>query len=226
MNRKLAAVAMCGAIGTVLTLVAAWGPWLLLGMPVRPGPVEFMPADASWRSLVPPEFPTDGIMREDGFGRTVQIAAARIDPAEIEVDRSGPVPVYTSPTPVWHIQVYSVGWPVRCIEGAIIMRRDAAWEFPGLVEVPRGFPGQDRLQRSARAPQLLPVRVRVFEAAGNTVFFGIAAGLAWFGVRSGLRAIRWRTGRCTRCGYDVRGLGGCPECGPEKAAAGEAGRPA
>ncbi len=49
------------------------------------------------------------------------------------------------------------------------------------------------------------------------LFGSLAWGLAvWLPVavfKSSLRAWRRRRGRCKRCGYDRRGLVGCPECG-------------
>jgi hypothetical protein len=50
----------------------------------------------------------------------------------------------------------------------------------------------------------------------DTAFWGGAAFVVW-SVRGGAgfvrRGVRRRRGRCVRCGYELKGLAVCPECG-------------
>ena len=51
----------------------------------------------------------------------------------------------------------------------------------------------------------------------NSVVYGLPFAGVWYagkaGVRRARRALRRRRGRCPACGYDVRGVDRCPECG-------------
>jgi hypothetical protein len=47
----------------------------------------------------------------------------------------------------------------------------------------------------------------------DTAFWGGAAFMVWSAPGFVRRGVRRRRGRCVRCGYELKGLAMCPECG-------------
>ena len=83
-------------------------------------------------------------------------------------------------------------------------------------------PAIDRLLTSGACRVLLPLRPLWPGFAINTLFYAASAWLVWRIVPLTKRWRRRRAGRCTNCGYDLRGIAAgsiCPECGVQSGAA-------
>lgn len=105
----------------------------------------------------------------------------------------------------WPRDVVLIGWPCRCVWGA--KGGESGSEVEGLVEVP------EWLETIRFVHNPLPVRVWWPGMGADVALFGGVwmAVLAGPGVAS--RWLRRRRGGCVACGYDVRGVAVCPECG-------------
>jgi hypothetical protein len=116
------------------------------------------------------------------------------------------------------------GWPLRALQ---TVTPAAGWkpDTPARTLVPAGWESGVHVPESLRArdwsphsehgtPHPLPLRPLWPGFAINAVLYGSAMWLLLSPVRGRLR--RWRRvrrGLCLECGYPVRGLGKCPECG-------------
>jgi hypothetical protein len=105
----------------------------------------------------------------------------------------------------WPRDVVLIGWPSRCLWGA--KGNESGSEVEGLVEIP------EWLENIRYVHNPLPVRVWWTGMVTNVALFG---GV-WMAVLAGpgavSRGLRRRRGGCVACGYDVRGVVVCPECG-------------
>jgi hypothetical protein len=108
--------------------------------------------------------------------------------------------------------VVQTGWPCRAFEGSVT-----------LITLPKQPVRTERhwmLQLKADSDKRLwPVRPIWSGVACNAALFALL-WLAFLPVMRGMRrSIRWYRGRCSSCGYDLRGdrAGGCPECGWRRA---------
>jgi len=118
-----------------------------------------------------------------------------------------------------------VGWPLGCLayERTLILQ-DARGTIEWVMDEPES-PWRGGLAVPDWTPELsAPVNEAAFIRripirpiwSGLLVNSALHAGLLGAGVWGAGRLARWRRrarGLCLRCGYDVRGLGRCPECG-------------
>jgi hypothetical protein len=100
--------------------------------------------------------------------------------------------------------VYLIGWPARCLSG---LERDHREVRENLVDAP------EWVEKIRFVRQPLPTRVWWPGMLANVGFFGGAWLLLLAGPGVVRQVIRRRRGGCAGCGYDVKGVAVCPECG-------------
>lgn len=219
MKRLLLNAAVSLLLGAAFSVALAWLLWAYL-----PQPSDGQRRDDGWRRYTTTGWPEPVVAaRSDLLGRTYVQAWG----GDVSDDR-GEAPWLEQ----YAIHVFRAGWPARCVEGALTWSKGyrpggPVVERHACIPVPPWIPA-----RSAVMPvgivyaSELPIGVVWSGLALDALAFGGAGlGLRWVWVR-GRAWLRRRRRRCPRCGYDVRGLGGCPECGPETAPHGAPGRPA
>ncbi len=106
---------------------------------------------------------------------------------------------------IWPRDVVLIGWPARCLWGTRGGIEGGTIE--GLTEAP------EWLQNMRYVRQPLPTRVWWPGMAVDVSLFGGAWLLVLAGPGAWRRWMWWRRGGCRGCGYDVRGVAVCPECG-------------
>jgi hypothetical protein len=109
------------------------------------------------------------------------------------------------------VHVHDLGWPSLAMRYAIA----SASERPAVHISPLngGLPVPARSAPWRR----LPLRMIPTGFAVDTAFWGGAAVLVWSVPGFVRRGVRRRRGRCVRCGYELKGLAVCPECGHQRA---------
>ena len=121
----------------------------------------------------------------------------------------------------WIVQI-GLGWPARSMYGRLVHERThgqkGVAQFAVDVRPYFGWTSSNRRQNAGymATSYLLPLLPMWPGFALNTIFYGVLAWLMWRLPGQIRRSCRRRAGRCTRCGYDLAGLGsgvGCPECG-------------
>jgi hypothetical protein len=212
------------ATGALVSTLVAWGCALWIQPP--PVPLAAGPT-RRFREFLPVEWSTPPVGSEYGYelrfysavkgeGIGSRIEAARVegrwdfgDYSSDEIIDFGLVTVRES------------GWPLRCLSCA---RRYDPWtqvnSVLGGLDPPlwalNKVPSSSGPRWSVLCEPGLPLRPAWARFVVDSLFY--AAVLATLFVGPGLVRWRWRhrIGRCTRCGYDRRGLatdGKCPECG-------------
>lgn len=63
---------------------------------------------------------------------------------------------------------------------------------------------------------VLPYRPMLLGLMVNTLAYAAVMVAPWAAWKAGVRTLRARSGRCIGCGYDVKDLPVCPECGRER----------
>lgn len=127
-------------------------------------------------------------------------------------------PLLATPDPLY-IQIWHVGWPMRCLAGAQRFRagRMSAIE---LVDTFAMVPLDHTPYWLAVRP-CLPVCPLWLGLLMNAIFYGAVLWLLWNGPSIARRTHRRRRGRCTKCGYNLHRRSAessvCPECGEREA---------
>lgn len=100
---------------------------------------------------------------------------------------------------------FSAGWPMRSLGGCDYLTSGVTASAPGpLADVPAWInPGGHKV----------PVSPLWDGVAVNTLLFALPFFAAAWGAERVRRARRMREGLCLRCGYAVKNLRRCPECG-------------
>lgn len=119
------------------------------------------------------------------------------------------------------------GWPFLSFSAAPgLFRTDqrSSWSQGLLVSKPwvRNLPPNSTAFANATTlaigpfpTTIVPLKPEVLPLLGNIVFWGGLSYLFMYFPFDARRIIRRSRGMCTQCGYPVRGLPNCPECGPE-----------
>lgn len=105
----------------------------------------------------------------------------------------------------WPQDVVMIGWPSRClwgVKGGVEQR-----QCEGLIEVP------EWLETIRFVHNPLPVRPWWPGMAADIALFGGGWMAVLAGPGAATRWLRRRRGGCVACGYDVKGVAVCPECG-------------
>lgn len=110
--------------------------------------------------------------------------------------------------------VVRAGWPLCCFEG---WREKINGEMRHSAAVPldRMLTLSQRYRPSWITASMLPYLPMWPEFALSAAAYGLAAGGLWLVLALARRTWRRCRHRCTRCGYDLRGVEHkrCPECG-------------
>ena len=108
------------------------------------------------------------------------------------------------------------GWPFLCLRWRFLVHRHVVWGLNlngtrTLALAPRG----PTISVRGYGDRVLPLQPLWRGMAMNIVLYSLCWGCLLRGLRAASWAARRRKGRCSRCGYDLRGefSAGCPECG-------------
>lgn len=218
--RRVAPILLPAALGAGCTLAAAWGVALLGDLHSFRGQYQ---TDARWWRT--PRYMADVLPPP---------AAGRLMPGRVwgyrQVATEFPVPTGTGLQAGW-FTVWSVefGWPMHALRWDELnfrpMHDDQARER--LAEIQAAFDqrvgaGAGVVVGPPRAPSQQPLRLPLSPIwpglLVDTAFYGTLAWLAAFGPGAARRFVRRRRNACAGCGYDLRGLTRCPECGEGRSA--------
>ncbi len=180
-----------------------------LARPIDPGSAHLPPFMSTW----PPPFEA---MRYDAFAATsIEMRTIHGEPEEMTLPyNKGPLRA--------SIVHATYGWPMRCLGHYWVglqgeskaekqaefarQRAEVGWRLAPLF--PSWLPFADR-----SGYRLIPTFVEPLGLVIDTAFWAAVVGAGATVVPFVRREHRRRRGHCGRCGYDVRGLGTCPECG-------------
>ncbi len=114
------------------------------------------------------------------------------------------------------------GWPLRALEGRALDALGAGadpvghrWAVEASGELQLEYSIVSGKPKVVSVRRIMPLRPMWPGFALNTLIFAAAVPACLTLARTSQRVLRRLRGRCTRCGYDLRGEpgGGCPECG-------------
>ena len=208
--RRLRTLAICLLLGVVLTVAVAWGLSLT---------VQF----TSSRSISGrPTFveSNDGVFdyaQESRSGGVRMREWMRFAPDQQEAGNP-----LVRELEDW-AEEFDAGWPALALgwqadgmsEGGNV--RSGALRIPEWRSNPiRGFQWTTQTNDTpSERFRLVPTRPTMPGFALDALFWGSVSWLLFFAPFTLRRALRARRGRCPACGYDMRGLDACPECGDE-----------
>ena len=192
-RRVLSRLFVFAVIGAAATVLVAWVCHLGPNLPL-PNSVS----DPTWPTAVPVDWPSEP--KRHIWGRN---ALRRVDS----------IYTYEPPRPtrsseVWEYRRERSGWPLRamkvqCFHAISNTRADV---FADGLKMPR------RLAAGRPVPYF-PMTPLWPGFAVDTAFYVGLAFVVWSAPGFVRRRVRRRRGRCVRCGYDLKGLPLCPECG-------------
>jgi hypothetical protein len=190
-------VVVFAVVGAVLTVLVAWG--IALWGPSTGSHVRH--AAPNWYPGLPTEWPRSVPLVSDRFDN---IGHSMIGCATLDyVDGRG----YSQTV---HLQ----GFPLHA------MKAESRRVFIGKTQSERTFVGTWRFPGRWTTRPYLEASLGLFPLWRgfliDTVFWGTTAFIVWSVpglARRGVRRRRGRRGRCVGCGYELKGLAVCPECG-------------
>jgi hypothetical protein len=103
----------------------------------------------------------------------------------------------------------SSGWPSPHAMRYFVEWRGTKPVYRGSLAAPPVLVPKDQFGDRHALP-LMPVWPGF---AIDVLFWGLVSWLLFFAPFTLRRVVRARRGRCVKCGYDMRGLDACPECG-------------
>lgn len=206
-------------LGAAINVAVAWGcelwsPWThrTSASPTDRGAIRDI------GSLVPKDWlqPGEFAIHEDRIGVGLHVHLLYV----VAAPTATPVPQPHGPH---MLHVHRAGWPMASLEcdtisdgwGVVFPRNPgdtAVWR--GGVVVPRIVGGEIR-KRAPEVPDPLPLRPVWTGFALDTLLYAAACWTIMGGPFTLRRWRRVRRGLCLKCGYPVRGLARCPECGRE-----------
>jgi hypothetical protein len=202
--RHLLPAVFCLLAGFAVQTLIAWGCSVYSPLTYHSGVIPDPKIVPGTRSEAGFRYPDDWTARSQtidrGFGRVREFTSEQVwmgsRPGLME--NAGRQAAY---------QGFGGGWPMISMVGAdYISRGIEAFAPPKLVAGPAWLGTRVR-------QTMLPVWPLWPGAAVNTLVFGVPLWLGWAGLRRCRMALRRKKGLCLRCGYPVRGLDACPECG-------------
>jgi hypothetical protein len=213
MKRAILKLALCLVLGVILNTGIAWwcigsaswrGAWSAPGFDRNGSP----PIVWLWPERVP-----------NGAEPNARWVSVAFGAAKVEVSRQAPLKEQMAVSLSFAERVQRTnraGWPLHCLE-----TRDG---YPFLHTWQPRFLTKDVWINSfeqglcftgpeSQGQIVLPLLPRWPGFAINTLLCAALVWLAAATLVSARRTIRRRRGRCARCGYELRDLATCPECG-------------
>ncbi|XVJ60562.1 MAG: hypothetical protein HEQ23_14665 [Tepidisphaera sp.] len=129
---------------------------------------------------------------------------------------SGSGPAKSGPTEL------RTGWPFLSFSAApalFLADQQSSWQQGLLVTKPwvRNLPSNSMALALGSPPTtIVPLKPEMLPLLGNIAFWGGVSYLLMYFPLDARRILRRRRGKCTQCGYPVRNLTHCPECGPDQ----------
>ncbi len=196
MHRTLWSLAV-GFLAQVALAILVW--WGIPGVPThRAAQGRLLEI---WRDKLPSELGEPAMfVTLSGFGRTHTQVTWKKAPGEDD----------------GLLGVNEGGWPFRSMSASYLsIRRNGTWVYErwATVEVPRAIRPSWHLANGQMAFATVPVRPLVIGTVLNTLVWGSGVFGVWTLVRWRRGRVRAQRGECLSCGYLMRSLERCPECG-------------
>jgi hypothetical protein len=194
-------------VGLALQTVVAWSLFLYAPYTGGTGVLVDPPLQAGERTVtgftVPADWHTRARTESWGIGKTHEIVS--------EAAWAGSLPGATAGDGRQAVyQGVSAGWPMRSFDGCDHLTPIVKARAPGpVVAVPAWLKGRERN---------LPVSPRWPAIGINAALFGAASWLLSVIVKTWRSRLRRTRGLCPSCGYTIRELPKCPECGERRPA--------
>jgi hypothetical protein len=224
MRKRWAKVVLVSLLlGMAINVAVAWALMVRFGVPTaqprrwHQGSAE---ATFAWRASVPQHWPA----ASNSWGRVEWWNCTIDDQMVVQEER----PEMSRHVYGGHwVRVVAWGWPRKSL-GVVWMREEPiTMDSEGMPHreqgIRGGLPMPAQFQRGPWANRL-PLMPVWPGFAVNTLLYGAFAGLVLFAPGATRRMLRHRRGACIGCGYDLAGLGRCPECGKHAEARGSAGQ--
>lgn len=205
-------LAVCLLLGAVVTVAVAWR-FAVRGSPYASTFVGRTTTGVTWPVPVPPGWPQpwqQSRYRYDWGYFDHWVASSEERPAE-SMRR-------------FTVEESTLGWPFPALtrfEARAGNFDSTTKTFDSNLEVPALGPWYEGVLwtlTQTRVPRSLPIMPRWLPFLSDTLVFAAPVALLWLGVPAARRWRRRRRGLCPTCGYEVRGLATCPECGSIKGA--------
>lgn len=114
------------------------------------------------------------------------------------------------------------GWPFLSFSAApalFLTDQQSSWQDGLLVTKPwvRNLPPNSMALALGSPPTtIVPLKPEILPLLGNIAFWGGVSYLLMYFPLDARRILRRGRSKCTQCGYPVRDLANCPECGPDQ----------
>ena len=202
--RLLLAAAICLLAGLAAQTLVAWACSLYAPFTYHSGVIPESRVVPGSRSESGFRYPAGWTGRSQivdrGFGRVREFTSEQVwlGSRPVLMEGAGRQAAYEG---------FGGGWPLISMAGA-------DYASPGIEAVapPKLVAGPTWMGTRVRQT-MFPVWPLWDAVAVNTLVFSAPLWLWWVGVGRWRTASRRRRGLCLRCGYSVRGLDKCPECG-------------
>jgi hypothetical protein len=183
--RRLGTLVICLLLGVVLTVWVAWTAMLV--------PAAHSKRAGAWTAISSRRGTAIASSQHLGATRTMRM---------VRLSVQGEV---TYSTDIWS------GWPADAM-GYTLEFGAAPYAVRGALTPPHRLIPKDGLVRDSHLLPLVPLWPGFVI---DTLVYTALCWLLFFSPFTLRRIIRIRRGRCPACGYDMRGLDACPECGDE-----------
>lgn len=202
--RQCARMALCSvAVGVGVQYAISLAASLRVTGVVPGSGVVVAPSRANWEWVGAAEagWAREPWMCGEEAGSTTWEWRAMVDPFEVRGSRGA--------------GVYQSGYPMRSLVAAEAWRRD---EMGGITWVSRPLARTLGFGQPGRS-WCMPLRPLWKGMAVNAGVVALAVWVAWAGLLSVRERRRAGLGLCSACGYDLRGIARCPECGTPRVGA-------
>lgn len=224
-NRWAKVVFVSLAMGIAINVALAWGVMLRHGVPTsQPRRSHVEDRELAWLTSVPADWPAAA----NSWSR-IEWWNCTIDDQMVVPDKSPGDPVSRHVFGGHWVRVVSWGWPRASLAVVWMREEPITMDAEGMPHrqqgIRGGLPLPAQFERRPWAARL-PIAPMWPGFAVSTLLYGVIFGAVLFGPGAVRRMLRNRRGACIGCGYDLAGLGQCPECGKQAETRGLAGQDA
>lgn len=210
---KRALVAL--AVGVLLNVAISGALAAFIGVPPRPAKQVQAVQPDRWPRTVSAEWPKPTGVHTRRWWCCTMIDA--VGYTRIPEERGPDFVSRATHESAYTLMLRQWGWPMRSLEYQWTHTQPMlvnVWLFkpPAEASLRTGLPVSTSITRSPERTHL-PLMPVWPGFVVNSLFYAAVAGAILFAPGAVRRARRRRRGRCLACGYDVRGLDTCPECG-------------